>query len=338
MRRGERRAAQELQAAAHREATVTQHEADGARAQLAAAVSGAGFADEDAARAAALPESEIERLARETARHEREMHALAQRVEELERELGGARASAADLASAATALATHEASHRRCVAEVAELDAQQRLLAQRVTQARGLGEQLAALGSRHDLMQQLANDLRSDRFQAYLLEQTFEELVAGASVRLFDLSGRYTLEYQGDAFRVLDHDNAREARSTDTLSGGETFLTSLALALELSAQVQRAAGAVQLDSLFIDEGFGTLDAETLDSVTSAIESLQIGGRTVGIITHIAELTERLPARICVEKPRAGLARARGARVSMPRKDSHRSGSARIAPESSTENG
>ena len=100
-------------------------------------------------------------------------------------------------------------------------------------------------------------------------------------------------------------DNAGERRRAETLSGGETFLASLALALELSEQVQRAAGSVPLGSLFIDEGFGSLDSETLDTVAGAVESLQAGGRMVGIITHIVELTERLPARLVVEKTAAG---------------------------------
>jgi exonuclease SbcC len=138
-----------------------------------------------------------------------------------------------------------------------------------------------------------------------LLEEAFRELVTGASIRLESLSGRYSLEYEQDAFHVLDGENAGERRSADTLSGGETFLASLALALELSEQVQRAAGAVNLDSLFIDEGFGTLDPETLDTVAAAIESLHVGGRMVGIVTHIPELTERLPARILVDRDAAG---------------------------------
>src|SRR6185295_6452592 len=127
----------------------------------------------------------------------------------------------------------------------------------------------------------------------WLLQEAFRELVAGASHRLWDLSGRYTLAFQGDAFHVLDHDNARERRSAETLSGGETFLASLALALELSQQVQRAAGAVRLDSLFIDEGFGTLDAESLRIVADAVENLPTAGRMVGIITHLPELTALL---------------------------------------------
>jgi exonuclease SbcC len=90
-------------------------------------------------------------------------------------------------------------------------------------------------------------------------------------------------------------------RSADTLSGGETFLASLALALQLSDQVQKAAGATPLDSLFIEGGFGTLDPETLDAAAGAIENLPIGGRMVGIITYIEELGLRLPARVRVGK-------------------------------------
>ncbi|MCS7172803.1 MAG: hypothetical protein N0A24_05270 [Armatimonadetes bacterium] len=121
-------------------------------------------------------------------------------------------------------------------------------------------------------------------------------------MRLLRFSHRYTLEYDEDgSFAVVDHDNAGERRSADTLSGGETFLASLSLALELSEQVQRSSGAVALHSLFIDEGFGTLDPETLDHVACAIEALQTGGRMVGIITHLQELSARLPTRVVVEK-------------------------------------
>ena len=82
-------------------------------------------------------------------------------------------------------------------------------------------------------------------------------------------------------------------------------MTALALALELSEQVQRISGAVKLSSLFIDEGFGTLDPESLDAAAGAIENLPTAGRMVGIITHIEELSGRLPARIKVEKHVSG---------------------------------
>ena len=147
--------------------------------------------------------------------------------------------------------------------------------------------------SRHGLVQQLSQDLKSG-FPQYLLDGTFRRLVAGASTRLRELNDRYELNFTEGKFVVVDHDHGSLNRLADTLSGGETFLVSLALALELSEQVQQAAGAVRLDSLFIDEGFGTLDPETLETVADAIEALSKTNRMVGIITHVQELHRRLP--------------------------------------------
>jgi exonuclease SbcC len=113
------------------------------------------------------------------------------------------------------------------------------------------------------------------------------------------------LTVRNGGFSVADHDNAGEERSAHTLSGGETFLTSLALALELSEQIQSAAGAVTLGSIFIDEGFGTLDAETLETVAGALQTLPVGGRMVGIITHLAELTQQMPGRIIIDREQGG---------------------------------
>ena len=109
------------------------------------------------------------------------------------------------------------------------------------------------------------------------------------------------LEFTDEEIMVVDHDNAGETCISDTLSGGETFLTSLSLALALSDQVQRAAGAVHLDSLFIDEGFGTLDPETLAVVSETIQTLQVGWQMVGIITHIPELRDELSQQVRVTK-------------------------------------
>ncbi|MBO0736806.1 MAG: hypothetical protein J2P48_09585 [Alphaproteobacteria bacterium] len=181
------------------------------------------------------------------------------------------------------------------------LDQQISTLTDAIQRANALRQKLEKQRAEHTVYHGLANDLRSDRFQAFLLEETFRELVSGASSRLWDLTKRYRFQWQNDAFLVVDHDNARQMRSADTLSGGETFLASLALALQLSEQVQSAAGATMLDSLFIDEGFGTLDPEALDAAASAIEGLPVGGRMVGIITHIDELGLRLPARVRVGK-------------------------------------
>ena len=102
---------------------------------------------------------------------------------------------------------------------------------------------------------------------------------------------------------VVDHRNADERRSARTLSGGETFQASLALALALAEQIRglAAEGAPRLDALFLDEGFGTLDPETLDTVASTIEDLGQSGRMVGVISHVRELAGRVPVRFEIRK-------------------------------------
>jgi exonuclease SbcC len=130
-------------------------------------------------------------------------------------------------------------------------------------------------------------------------------LVDGATELLRDLSGgAYSLGLDDNsAFLVVDHRNADEQRSARTLSGGETFLASLALALALADHVGSLAsqGAARLESVFLDEGFGTLDPETLDTVAAAIEELGSRGRMVGLISHVPELAERVPVRFEVTK-------------------------------------
>jgi DNA repair exonuclease SbcCD ATPase subunit len=192
---------------------------------------------------------------------------------------------------------------RRLTEDYADATAQN--LAALSVRATDLGAKIEALSSRLEEAVTRRNALQIARAKTRELEQTFQALVAGASDRLWELTKRYRFQWQDEAFQVVDHDNARQIRSADTLSGGETFLASLALALQLSAQVQSAADARILDSLFIDEGFGTLDPGALDAAASAIESLPVGGRMVGIITHIDELSQRLPARVKVGKTADG---------------------------------
>ena len=242
------------------------------------------------------------RLRESVAHHERDLHATELRVRDLQSALGGERVSEDQLEEA-------RANERRIKGEVEELvrmsahlRQQVETMTERLARAQALHEQLRAGRDDHRLFSGLATDLRSDRFQAYVLEDSFTKLVQGASDRLFTLSGqRYSLTFQEDHILVVDHDNADETRISDTLSGGETFLASLSLALELSRQVQDAAGAVNLDSLFIDEGFGTLDPDTLATVSETIQSLQVAGRMVGVITHIPELRDEFSQQIHVSK-------------------------------------
>ncbi|HJM88581.1 MAG TPA: SMC family ATPase [Dehalococcoidia bacterium] len=150
----------------------------------------------------------------------------------------------------------------------------------------------------------LAQEMQGDRFIAYVQEEALRVLAADASARLGQLtSGRYRLVLEGSEFAVVDHQNGDEQRSVKTLSGGETFLTSLALSLALSERLPELAGtggAISLESLFLDEGFGSLDSQALDVAIEGLESLadpSAEGRMVGVISHVPQLAERLDDRI-----------------------------------------
>ncbi len=158
---------------------------------------------------------------------------------------------------------------------------------------------------RRDVAKLLAQQLSGRNFENWLVGGALADLVALASLSLRDLSsGRFGLAAtEGGDVQVIDHANADERRSVKTLSGGETFQASLALALALSDRLAGAAagGTARLDALFLDEGFGTLDAESLDTVASTIEAIGTSGRMVGIVTHVRELAERVPVRFEVTR-------------------------------------
>lgn len=141
--------------------------------------------------------------------------------------------------------------------------------------------------------------------QAYNLEQLLEH----ANAHLAGLSRRYRLARGGSplGLLVVDQDMADERRSVHSLSGGETFLVSLALALGLASM---ASGELTIESLFIDEGFGSLDPQSLALAMEALDGLQALGRRVGVISHVQEMHERIPVQIRVEPQGNGTSRAR----------------------------
>ncbi|MEU2431921.1 AAA family ATPase [Streptomyces sp. NPDC007861] len=159
------------------------------------------------------------------------------------------------------------------------------------------------------------NELRM-RLESYVLAARLEQVAAAATVRLHRMSsGRYTLVHSdaraggrraGLGLHVVDAWTGRE-RDTATLSGGETFFASLALALGLADVVTDEAGGVRLDTLFIDEGFGSLDDQTLDEVLDVLDSLRERDRSVGIVSHVPDLRRRIPAQLEVVKDRNGSA-------------------------------
>ncbi|MFF3541302.1 AAA family ATPase [Streptomyces platensis] len=211
-----------------------------------------------------------------------------------------------------TVSATHAAARERCT----ELD---RLSARAEADARTL----APLRAAHDRIARLAalasgtssENERRMRLESYVLAARLEQVAAAASARLHRMSaGRYTLvhsdERAGGARRsglglhVIDAWTGHE-RDTSSLSGGETFFASLALALGLADVVTDEAGGTRLDTLFIDEGFGSLDEQTLDEVLDVLDSLRERDRSVGIVSHVADLKARIPAQLEVVKDRSG---------------------------------
>ena len=197
-------------------------------------------------------------------------------------------------------------------AAVAACERERDLAAQRLETARADAEragQMRADAATYDgnaqLADNLARELRRDRFIAYVQREAMHLLAADAGERLRTLSsGRYRLVVREEAFWVVDGFNGDERRSVKTLSGGETFLASLALALALSERLPEIAGrggAMSLESLFLDEGFGALDQDSLDTAIGGLETLAGGQRLVGVISHIPEVAERLPDRVEVVK-------------------------------------
>ena len=176
--------------------------------------------------------------------------------------------------------------------------------------AKTLREQEKACREEASLARDLASLLRTDSFPTFLRQRAMKVLATAGSDQLRIISGgRYDLIADGQDFAVEDIWNASEPRPVRTLSGGETFLASLALALALAEHLPSLAGSghqAALESLFIDEGFSHLDAETLDTVANALEALgQDRNRLIGVVTHVAALAERMPARITVHKSQAG---------------------------------
>lgn len=188
---------------------------------------------------------------------------------------------------------------------LAEARAAERLLGEQIGEAERLGAEAGRLEGQAQVAALLASQLSARGFERWLVAEALELLVAGASATLRELSGgQYSLarDDKGD-FLVVDHRNADERRPAKTLSGGETFQASLALALALADQLAglAAGGAARLESIFLDEGFGTLDPESLATVADTVEALGSGDRLVGLVTHVRELADRVPVRYDVAK-------------------------------------
>jgi exonuclease SbcC len=153
------------------------------------------------------------------------------------------------------------------------------------------------------------------RLSAYVLASRLGQVVAAANERLARMMDqRYVLEHtdqravgdrRGGLSLAVRDQWTDERRDPVTLSGGETFVVSLALALGLADVVTAESGGTRIDTLFVDEGFGSLDADTLEQVMDTLDQLREGGRAVGLVSHVAEMRHRVPAQLRVVKGRAG---------------------------------
>jgi exonuclease SbcC len=196
-------------------------------------------------------------------------------------------------------------------AALTKAGAERTRITERRARAATLRADLTAAEQDRQVAKMLGNLLRSNQFPEWLESAALDTLVIDASRRLTELSGgQFELTHRDGEFMVVDHADADSIRSVRTLSGGETFQASLALALALSTQLSSMAaeGAARLDSIFLDEGFGTLDEATLEVVAATLENLAQGDRMVGVVTHVGALADRIPIRFEVRRD------ARSARV------------------------
>jgi exonuclease SbcC len=316
-----RAAADALTAAADAaDATARAREDAGRAGNLAAQASaGAGFAD-----LAAVGQALREPFVRAAAdRAIREHEAKAKAVAELlaDPDLGVPLDPPADVAGAVTATEAARKLHDDAVAARDRAQHKAEQLAGLAPQLGARLEELRPLADRAALARSLAdlaagsgaNTLRMT-MSSFVLAARLEEVADAASERLLKMtSGRYSLVHT-DARRgagrsglgLLACDTWTGVdRDTSTLSGGETFLASLALALGLADVVTAEAGGTRIEALFVDEGFGSLDEDTLEEVMTVLDGLREGGRMVGIVSHVAELRQRIPAQVRVHKGQAG---------------------------------
>ena len=314
--------AHETAARAVEAGTQTAAAAERSGARAAEVASGAGFATVAAARQAVLDPAQMAALEGRIQRYEDDVAQLRHRVADPELRAAVAADPLDEEAAKAAARAATEA----------DADAERQL-----ERARGRAEALTALArelqrrltahaplaAEYGRIRALAmivdgsspqNRMRM-RLRAYVLAMRLEEIAAAASIRLEAMTaGRFTLAHDderasrgarsGLGLRVLDGWTGQD-RHPSSLSGGETFLASLALALGLADVVAAEAGGARLDTLFVDEGFGSLDERSLDEVLDVLDRLRDGGRAVGVVSHVPELRQRITAQVHVVKGRDG---------------------------------
>ena len=278
-------------------------------------VAASAFAHAAAARDALRAEAERTRLDEAIRAFETEREAQRVRLVDLEMRLAGVDDPLPALAASETALADAHEAAQAAARRAAAMSAGVESLAGLSARASAAHAQIADLEAHRRLVAGVADAVagRNERkmdLETYVLAAELEQIVAAANLRLDAMSqGRYRLAHtdalaarnaaSGLGLEIVDAYTG-QARPAQSLSGGETFLASLALALGLAQVVTDRAGGIRLDTLFIDEGFGSLDPETLDLAMRTLDELREGGRTVGVISHVEAMKEQIPAQLLVE--------------------------------------
>jgi exonuclease SbcC len=320
-----------LQAAvdAERELEQAKQAGEDAAASLEKALPESGFASADEARREILSPADVVGLEKDLADFEAESSRLDELFAGEDLVLAAKEASIGELP-----LAEAELAESKLLASSAADDARAKALSAGLagksadTVAR-LGKEYRTLSqagrepmSRAHMLTELADTVRGSgdnsyrmSLNTYVLAARLEQVAIAASERLVAMSdGRYTLQHtdakaargakSGLGLEVVDEWTGQR-RDTSTLSGGESFMASLSLALGLADVVQQESGGVDIETLFVDEGFGSLDEQSLEQVMDALEGLRDGGRVVGLVSHVAEMKQRITNQLQVIKGRHG---------------------------------
>ena len=269
------------------------------------------FPDETAWQAARLPAAAREALARQAAALDQQTLTLHTRQQDRAARLATLTAQSADDPDTATLQARQEADEHTRQQHQQTLAANQHRLAEHERASERLAAQQQAIAKqaaetrRWQNLHELIGAADGKKYRNYAQSLTFASVIAQANRQLVQLSDRYLLT--ADPARplelnIIDNYQGGETRSAKNLSGGESFIVSLALALGLA---QMSGENMQIDTLFLDEGFGTLDEETLDSALETLSQLRTHGKHIGIISHIAALTERIATRIQITPQNGG---------------------------------
>ena len=269
------------------------------------------FPDETAWQAARLPAATREALARQAAALDQQTLTLHTRQQDRAARLASLTAQSTDDPDTATLQARQEADEHTRQQHQQTLAANQHRLAEHKRASERLAAQQQAIAKqaaetrRWQNLHELIGAADGKKYRNYAQSLTFASVIAQANRQLVQLSDRYLLT--ADPARplelnIIDNYQGGETRSAKNLSGGESFIVSLALALGLA---QMSGENMQIDTLFLDEGFGTLDEETLDSALETLAQLRTHGKHIGIISHVAALTERIATRIQITPQNGG---------------------------------